>query len=215
MPKIIDLTGQKFGRLTALEPVGTNSHGNRVWLCKCDCGNMYEVSVDSLRNGRTKSCGCLHSEVTKERNIKRVVHGGRGTRLYRIWRGIKTRCQNENNKDYKHYGGRGIKICNEWNKNFAAFRDWALANGYSDALTIDRIDVNGNYCPENCRWADARTQNGNKSTCFLTYNGETRTRKEWSEITGISVDVIWNRLSNGWSIERALTEPVRGQKKGR
>lgn len=138
----------------------------------------------------------------------KVKHGMEGTRLYKIWDKMKQRCINPNNPQYKHYGGRGITLCAEWNE-FAAFMVWAEANGYSDNLTIDRIDVDGNYCPINCRWISQRKQNNNKrNNHFLTYNGQTHTIAEWGEITGILPATIQHRISrDGWSVEDALTVP--------
>lgn len=127
-------------------------------------------------------------------------------RLYGIWTGIKGRTQNHNNKCYKNYGGRGITVCDEWENSYEAFRDWALANGYQDDLTIDRIDNDGNYCPENCRWVDRITQNNNRrSNHFITHNGETKTITQWARETGLNSQIISGRLKLGWSIEDALS----------
>ena len=145
MPKLNDLTGQRFGRLTVLERTELK------WLCKCDCGNKKIVAGGHLVSGDTKSCGCL-----------RIKHGMRNTRLYSIWHGMKERCYNTKHKFYKHYGGRGIKVCEEWKNDFQTFADWALSHGYADNLTIDRIDVNGNYEPSNCQWATNAEQQRNK-----------------------------------------------------
>lgn len=164
MPKLIDLTGEKIGRLTIIKRIGTNKGGRPIWLCQCDCGNTANVSSHELRNGDTKSCGCLQ----KEQIIKaKSIHNGCKDRLYRIWRAMKERCKNPNNKDYHAYGGRGIEVCDEWINDYAAFREWALANGYDEnapfgECTIDRINVNKNYEPSNCRWADASTQSSNR-----------------------------------------------------
>ena len=169
--KALDLTGQRFGRLTAIEKVGKQG-GHIMWLCQCECGNTTIVQGTVLKNGRTKSCGCLwdeaiasfnHSERRKETTRKaKSKHGMKGTRLYRIWQGMKSRCGNPNIPCYPYYGGRGITVCDEWKNSFEAFRDWALSHGYSDELTIDRMDVNGNYEPSNCRWASMAEQNKNK-----------------------------------------------------
>lgn len=160
--KAIDMTGKKYGRLTAIECVGTNYRHSRIWLCSCDCGNTTIVDGSLLRKGNTKSCGCLNRE-NHITHPNRTTHGMCGTRIYRIWKAMKNRCYNENTRDYKKwYGVNGIKVCDEWKNDFSSFYSWAINNGYNDNLTIDRIDPNGNYEPNNCRWADLKTQAQNK-----------------------------------------------------
>ena len=159
MGKFIDLTGQKFGRLTVIERADNTKQGQAKWLCQCDCGRKTVVMGKSLRNGNTKSCGCLQKETI---GYKRTIHGQTNTRFYRIWCGMKSRCYNKKNPHFHLYGGRGIKVCNEWLKDFQTFYDWAIANGYADNLTLDRINVNGNYEPSNCRWITRKEQNNNK-----------------------------------------------------
>lgn len=189
MPGKYDLTGQKFGRLTALYTVPNNSHRTR-WHCVCDCGNTKDVLQQNLRNGHVKSCGCLHTE----RNIKKITaynssmnreaHNETKTRLYHIWVNIKSRCFNKTLSSYKNYGGRGITICQEWKESFISFKNWALSNGYSDSLSIDRIDVNGNYSPYNCRWVTNSIQQFNKR----------KTKRNTSGHVGIS----WNKKDQRW-----------------
>ena len=145
MTKFIDLTGKKFGNLIVLKK--TRNEKNRIlWLCRCSCGKENFVSSNDLKSCHTKSCGCLKGKTRTELNKK---HGLTGTRIYRIWQCMKTRCFNKRREDYKAYGGRGITVCDEWKDNFESFYDWSFKNGYSDNLTLDRIDVNGNYCTEN------------------------------------------------------------------
>jgi len=167
MPVMLNLKGQRFGRLIAIEPTIKRAHSYIVWLCRCDCGALIEVNSYQLKSGKTRSCGCLQKETRQENGKANIIHGDRGsgrpTRLYRIWIGIKNRCYNPNEPMFKYYGGKGIKVCDEWKNNYLAFKAWALANGYRDDLTIDRINPDGNYCPENCRWLplSENVRNGN------------------------------------------------------
>lgn len=208
MPKIVDLTGQRFGRLTVICEAGRAKNGSKKWRCLCDCGNEHFVTTGNLTNGSTNSCGCYRKEYVSDKNY---VHGKSHTRLNSIWRGMKKRCFNQNDSRFNLYGGRGITVCKEWKDDFQAFYDWAMNNGYTDNLSIDRIDVNGNYEPSNCRWADSKTQSNNKSTSFLlTMNGETHTVSEWAEIVGIDRKTISDRITRfGWSAEKALTVKAR------
>lgn len=163
MPKIIDLQGEHYGRLTVIgEANRADDPRNRYWLCLCDCGRKSVVRSSSLRNGRTRSCGCHPNIKSKTgRNSPKYKHGLSGQRIYTIWQGMKQRCSNPRATEYAAYGGRGISVCDEWQHDVRAFYEWAIANGYSDDLTIDRIDVNGNYCPTNCRWITQKEQYSN------------------------------------------------------
>lgn len=159
MSKVKDLTGQTFGRLKVLERAGSNKNGRALWLCKCDCGKIIVKTGKLLLNGHCKSCGCGEYE-NRVNNI--TSHGLSNTRLYTIWQGMKQRCYYPKHKDYHNYGGRGIKICKAWLNDFVNFYNWAVDNGYREDLTIDRIDVDGDYTPNNCRWATWREQRLNQ-----------------------------------------------------
>lgn len=159
MSRAINIAGLKFGRLIAIKPCGKTNAGNILWICNCECGNETIVPTQHLKSGNTKSCGCLNSELVSKRFTKT---GESNHRLYRIWRNMKRRCCDNTFKAYKNYGGKGISICAEWLTSFENFYNWAVSNGYQNHLTIDRIDVNGNYEPNNCQWI-TRSENTKKS----------------------------------------------------
>ena len=207
MSKRIDLTGRKIGKLTVIQYAGNDKGKNARWECRCDCGRRTVVAGNHLRNGHTQSCGCLQRDRASSSNTK---HGGSKTRLHKTWSGMKDRCLNPNNKAYERYGGRGITICDEWRDDFQAFYGWAMSNGYSDSLTIDRVDSNGNYAPSNCRWITNKEQQNNKrNNRYLTYNGETHMVKDWAKITGLNYKTILMRIDHyNWDTERALTTPT-------
>lgn len=194
MGKFIDLTGQKFGRLTVIERYKSSKGGHTRWKCMCDCGRETISCADGLRNGQTTSCGCLN----REKIIKaRQTHGMWKSRIYRIWKGMISRCCCETDGNYKNYGGRGIAVCEEWLHNFQAFYDWSTQNGYADNLTIDRIDNDKGYYPYNCRWITfKKQQNNRRNNHNITFNGETHTLSEWSEITGVSYQHFYAMATN-------------------
>jgi len=204
-----NLVGQKFGRLTVIE----YSHTNRYyyWKCICECGNEHIASSGNLKFGNTKSCGCYGKQMLLESNLK---HGKYPKNLYEKWHGIKSRCYNNKDSNFYLYGGRGIKVCDEWKNSYIAFRDWALTNGYQEGLTIDRIDNNGNYCPENCRWATIKEQaNNRRDNKLITYNSKTQTVSQWADELGLNYCVLNGRLRKGWSIERALESKLYAEDK--
>lgn len=175
----VDMVGQRIGRLTVISRAENTRQNKAQWLCKCDCGNRIVVSRRHLKDSSTNSCGCLQREVAK---TTRTLHGQKNTRLYRIWVGIKDRCLNPNSKYWDRYGGRGISVCEEW-KVFSKFYDWAISNGYQEHLTIDRINNDGWYSPQNCRWATYSEQENNRSNnVHVTIDGATHTVAEWSRL---------------------------------
>lgn len=215
MGKLKDLTGLKFGRLVVIKQViGTK---RTSWLCKCECGQYKIVRGNHLVSREIQSCGCLHKEIIKN-NFK--THGLSNTRVYNIWCGMKFRCYNPNCKEYKLYGERGIIICNEWKDNFSNFYEWSIKNGYKeiskrDLYTLDRIDVNGNYEPTNCRWVNMKVQNNNRRNNHrITYKGETHTLKEWSEILNMKYTTLCMRITKyKWTAEKAFNTPIKGKEK--
>lgn len=208
MGGFIDLTGQRFGRLTVVKRSENNKQGSVRWECLCECGNQKIVGGGNLRNGTTKSCGCLNKEKTTKRNKSKATHGESRTRLYQTWRNMIRRCKPDSD-DSKHYFDRGITIVDEW-YDFLNFKEWAMENGYSDSLTIDRIDNGRGYSPENCRWADIPTQNRNKrSNVVLSFRGEEKILTDWCKELNLNRGTVHSRLNrDGWSVERALSTPT-------
>lgn len=194
-----DLTGQKFGKLTV---IGADDRGIRkpYFYCMCECGRLKSVRSDSLKSGKIRSCGCLKKEQDKVNLIMNHKHKMSHTRIYSIWQNMKGRCNNIHDPRYDRYGGRGIKVCEEWEKDFTKFYAWALENGYSEDLTIDRIDNDGDYTPENCRWADQKEQARNRDTNIkITIGRSTRTLTEWCEIFGLDFKTVVARYNrNGF-----------------
>lgn len=195
-----ELTGKKFGKLTVIEFAFTNKHGQAMWKCKCECGAEKTVLGSHLTSGHTVSCG---------KHARHFKHGQRYTRLYRIWLGMKERCSNPNHTNFNLYGGRGITVCDDWKHSFETFREWAMANGYADGLSIDRIDSNKGYCPDNCRWETNFAQNNNKrSSVMISYAGTTHNLKEWSIISGINYYTLYSRYKAGKPLEEVFAKGV-------
>lgn len=211
----IDLTGMTFGRLIVIGRsnddyinLSTKKHTRR-WICECSCGNKTTVTTPQLTGGRTKSCGCLQRERTAQANTK---HGGRYDRLHSVWANMKNRCYNPNYSEYESYGGRGITVCDEW-QNYPSFAEWATNAGYNKYLkrgecTLDRIDVNGNYCPQNCRFVNMYIQANNKmNNVYITHNGESHTIADWSKKLGVKYNSLYYRIkTKGLSLENAIKE---------
>lgn len=203
-----DISGQKFGTLTAIRVVGSDSKNRALWECVCECGAVVVKIGAELRSGHIKSCG--------DRSRHAIKHGGYKDRLFKVYTSIKQRCCNPNYFQYKDYGGRGITICNQWASDYGSFQEWAYKNGYTQEIlpnglnkwTIDRIDNNKGYSPDNCRWITTQEQQFNKrDNVVLTFNGETMTATEWAHRLNLSPYIIWARLKNGWSVEETLETP--------
>ena len=210
--KVVDITGQRFGRLIVIERRGSMyDKPVSAWLCKCDCGNEKIVSLIHLRNGATKSCGCLNKEIAAERGRKSRIgerarkHGDFGTKLYGIWAAMKRRCNNPKTRYYADYGGRGIKVREPWSSDYSSFKLWAISAGYEEGLSIERIDVDGDYCPENCKWISKNEQNANKRVSIrLEFQGNTYSIKELSQLTGLKERTIQARYYKGLSIDEII-----------
>jgi len=209
--KIIDYTGIKIGNITILSLV-KRQNGKSYWNCRCDCGNEYICEIHNTKD-RIEKHGQKYCK--KCRPLSRVTHGdgkkfnNRKVRLYSIWQGMLARCDKKYATHYDRYGGMGIKVCQEW-YDYSVFKKWALENGYADDLSIDRIDGNGNYCPENCRWVTKQYQQSNlKSNIIIEYEGKRLTIIELSKIIKIEPSLIRNRHYKGWSAERIIKTPHR------
>ncbi len=211
--------GEKYNRLTVMHYFGatetTSKTGkNRIkYLArvKCDCGNERTVVIGDIRNGKTKSCGCYIKDYTSKRSLK---HGLVPHPLYRVWGSIKKRAFLPSGQNNPNYGGRGITMCDEWANDFNIFYNWSIANGYAPKLQIDRKDVDGGYCPENCRYVTSKVNSNNKrNTVYLTLNDETKPIAFWAEIKEIGIETLRRRIFlYSWSHERALTTPVKPHK---
>lgn len=202
-----NIVGKRFGRLIALEK--TIFKNRKYWICKCDCGKSTLVTYSDLKRSHTTSCGCYHTE--RIRSAK--THGVSRTRIYKIYKGMKQRCYNSNNPNYKDYGLKGVKVCDEWLDDPSAFYEWSIKNGYKPSLTIDRIDSNKGYSPNNCRWATRLQQSNNLNTNkVIEFKGESRNLSEWSKITKINYSTLQQRFNRDWTTEEALTIPIGGKR---
>lgn len=212
MPKLIDLTGRRFGRLVVIERAPNSAKCDTRWKCQCDCGNVVTVRGHNLKQGITNSCGCSRHDPRPYRK----THGMSRTRLYRIWSLMRNRCECKTARTYPQYGGRGITLCEEW-KDPETFFKWAMENGYQENLTIDRIDNDGGYCPENCRWVTMDVQSNNtRNNRFMTINGRTQTLAQWCREYDMGYKMVYNRITNlGWDLEKALTTPVNVSKRNK
>lgn len=207
-----DLSGQRFGRLTVLHQaddyVYPNGKRRTQWECKCDCGKIVIVEQSNLKRGNSKSCGCLDAELKATRSI---THGDRYSRLYSIWTNMKDRCNNPRSNTFAQYGGRGISVCKEWDESYQLFKDWAVSAGYSETIdsyhcSLDRIDVNCGYSPDNCRWVSMKDQaNNRRNTLYITYDGETKSLSEWADKINIKYHTLFARIYKlGWPVEKAF-----------
>lgn len=207
---LIDLTGQRFGRLVVIG-IGERKAGRIAWECKCDCGNTKNITGQSLKAGLARSCGCLRKEIARKKATKHLLCG---TRLYYAYDNMKRRCYDKKSDHYKWYGAEGKGLCPEWSgkDGFQRFADWSLANGYTDELTIDRIDNTKGYSPDNCRWVTPKENCRNKrNNHFITYQGETKTIAEWAEVFGMPDSTLRQRIKAGWSVDDAVTKPIKGR----
>lgn len=207
MAKLKDITNHIFGRLKVLN-FSKKKNSVYLWECLCECGNITVVSAGALKTGNTKSCGCLRKEETTKR---KTLHGntskGKIPPIYSVWNAMLRRCTNTKDVNYKHYGGRGITVCEEW-KEYINFYNWAINNNYSEKLTLDRINNNESYCPNNCRWVTMKVQANNKrNNRILVVNGISMNLNQWAKQLSISSTALRNRINRGWSIEDTVTIP--------
>lgn len=202
MSKFIDITGKRFNKLTVLS-LYKKENGIPVWKCKCDCGNITYVRGKNLKSGAVKSCGCMLYAT------KNKTHGESKTHLYQQWYKMKYRCENPHDRAYKWYGARGIRVCNDW-QTFEGFKKWVELTRPNPAYTIERKNVDGNYCPENCIWIPLSEQANNRTTAvIITYNNETMSLTDWCKKLNVRYRLVHNRMYKlGWDFEKAINTPV-------
>lgn len=208
--KTRDITGCRFGNLTAIRFDHRDERvkgGPHYWIFRCDCGKEIVARKNAVTSGNTKRCVDCSNQLSSKRN---TTHGLTNTRLYKEWAGMIQRCENQSSTSWSRYGANGVSVCTEWHR-FESFKDWAFENGYTDEMTIDRIDSNGNYEPSNCRWSTVREQANNKNkTIWITYNGERLPLSYWSDRLKIKYHTLYDRLFlHNWTVEKAFTTPTR------
>jgi hypothetical protein len=204
MGKTIDMVGFKTDHLVVVGYAGTKNK-RAMWNCKCECGRVFATEGKHLRNGSTISCGCYKKKIMSAQGKKNITHNETKTRLYGIWRGIKKRCSLPSDASYKYYGAKGIAMFQEWEESYENFRSWAINNGYSDELTIDRIDNAKGYYPENCRWSDWYVQENNRTNNVrIIYKGESMTKAEVARKLGISRNLLHYRLEHGVPVDKEV-----------
>ena len=197
-----DLTGERFGRLTVIELIGRDEFSHKLWRCKCDCGNEKVVTTSSLTQKHTTSCGCYYHEYM---SATKSTHRMSETKLFKVYTQMKKRCFNEKDKSYPYYGARGIGVCSEWVDNPQSFFTWALSNGYEEGLTLDRINTNGDYEPDNCRWVTRTEQMRNiRNNIRCDYKGENLTLAEIAERTNIKYMTLYHRYRKTGDIELCI-----------
>ena len=201
MTQVKDLTGQCFGNLTVRSRAGSTKNGKALWNCVCSCGNKTIAVSTDLLSGHTRSCGCKKYESHNKR------HGQTRTDIHQKWCQMRQRCYDPNCKPFKYYGAIGITVCPEWNNSFEDFRDWAYAHGYEEGLSLDRINNEMGYFPDNCRWVPKEKQSGNRrNNLMFSYNGKTQNLKAWCDELGLKYPVIYNRIRrDGYTFEQAIT----------
>ena len=209
MTKIQDISGQRFGNLLCIHQTGKGKWGEILYLCQCACGQKCLAAKSDLTQGKKKSCGCGQGK--KSHGLSR--ENGKQTLLHRVWMSMLHRCNNPKSQSYKYYGHKGISVCDEWD-SYENFYKWAIQNGYRKGLTIERIDNDGDYCLENCKWIPQSEQARNsKGVRFLTYKGQTKTYGEWEKVYGINRRTLEDRIKRGWNIQAALlSRPDKGNR---